>query len=259
MAILTKLAKLTTNLGALALRNPSGVRHVLGTALSASEDVLRPEGDVRSFPAASVSEIARSDAEPRCVVHLFHEGQSAISPLEALALASLIQSHGYKKIFEFGTYKGVSTTQFALNVGPHGRVYTLDLPESDPRHGLAITCRREEELTAEKGKGALIPADLLPCVEFLREDSARFDPGPFENQIDFVFVDGAHSAAYVENDTKKGWRMLRPGGSIAWHDCNSRHIAVVRFLKQFQHTVTLIGGTSLAFCTKRSSEKSFGI
>ena len=250
--MITKLAKLTTNLGALVLRNPSGVRHVLGTALSASEDVLRPDGDVRSFRAASISEIARSDADLRCVIHLFREGQSAISPLEALALASLIQSHGYKKIFEFGTYKGVSTTQFALNVGPDGRVYTLDLPENDPRHGLAITRRQEEELTVEKGKGSLIPADLLNRVEFLREDSARFDPSPFENQIDFVFVDGAHSAAYVENDTKKGWRMLRPGGSIAWHDCNSRHLDVVRFLKQFEHTVTRIADTSLVYCTKGS-------
>ena len=252
MVMITKLAKLTTNLGALVLRNPSGVRHVLGTALSASEDVLRPEGDVRSFRAASISEIARSDADPRCVVHLFHEGQSAISPLEALALASLIQSHGYKKIFEFGTYKGVSTTQFALNVGPDGKVYTLDLPENDPRHGLAITSCREEKLTTEKGKGSLIPPDLLERVEFIREDSAQFDPSPFENQIDFVFVDGAHSAAYVENDTKKGWRMLRPGGSIAWHDCNSRHLDVVRFLKQFEHTVTRIADTSLVYCTKGS-------
>ena len=139
-----------------------------------------------------------------------------------------------------------------MNVGPDGRVYTLDLPENDPRHGLAITRRQEEELTVEKGKGSLIPADLLNRVEFLREDSARFDPSPFENQIDFVFVDGAHSAAYVENDTKKGWRMLRPGGSIAWHDCNSRHLAVVRFLKQFEHTVTRIADTSLVYCTKGS-------
>ncbi|MBV8224331.1 MAG: class I SAM-dependent methyltransferase [Verrucomicrobia bacterium] len=254
MAILTKLAKLTTNLGALALRNPSGVRHVLGTALSASEDVLRPEGDVRSFRAASVSEIARSDADPRCVVHLFHEGQSAISPLEALALASLIQSHGYKKIFEFGTYKGVSTTQFALNAGPDGKVYTLDLPENDPRHGLTITSCHEEKLTTEKGKGSLIPHDLLGRVEFIREDSAQFDPSPLENRIDFVFVDGAHSADYVENDTKKGWRLLRNGGSIAWHDCNPRHLEVVRFLKQFERSVTLIAGTSLAFCTKRCNE-----
>ena len=248
--MITKLTKLTTNLGTLVLRNPSGIRHVLGTALSASEEVLRPEGDVRSFPAASVWQIAPYVADPRCEVHLFREVQAAISPLEALALASLIRSHGYKRVFEFGTYKGVSTTQFALNVGSDGKVYTLDLPENDPRHGLAITSRQEEELTAEKGKGALIPADLLARVEFLREDSAQFDPAAFENQIDFVFVDGAHSAAYVENDTKKGWRMLRTGGSIAWHDCNSRHHEVVRFLKRFEHSVTRVADTSLVFCTK---------
>jgi hypothetical protein len=151
LAMIAKLAKLTTNLGALALRNPSGVRHVLGSALSASEDVLRPEGDVRSFPAASVWEITQDGVDPRCELHLFPNVRAAISPLEALALASLIRSRGYKIVFEFGTYKGVSTTQFALNVGPGGKVFTLDLPEDNPSHQLSIT-----SMLAKRNLGASV-------------------------------------------------------------------------------------------------------
>jgi predicted O-methyltransferase YrrM len=247
---LTKFTKLATNLGSIVVKNPTGLRHVIGVALATSEDVLDPELDLRSLPAVGVWELTQAIGNARCELHLFQGVQAAIMPLEALALASLVRAKGYKIIFEFGTYKGVSTTQLALNAGPDGKVYTLDLPEDDPRHEMTIRASEEKALTDEKGKGSLVPADLVPRVHFLRQDSATFDPTPFESRIDFVFVDGAHSFEYVQNDTAKGWRMLRAGGTIAWHDCTPRHREVVRFLKSFKHRVSRIAGTALAFCVK---------
>jgi predicted O-methyltransferase YrrM len=197
-----------------------------------------------------VWELTQAVADARCELHLFQAVEAAIMPLEALALASLIRVKDYKTIFEFGTYKGVSTTQLALNAGKDGKVYTLDLPEDDPRHGLTIRASEEEALTTQKGKGSLVPADLVARVELLRQDSAIFDPTPFENRMDFVFVDGAHSFEYVQNDTQKGWRLLRGGGMIAWHDCTPRYRDLVRFLRPFNHPVSRVAGTSLAFCVK---------
>ena len=55
-------------------------------------------------------------------------------------------------------------------------------------------------------------------------DSAKFDPTPYESKMDLVFVDGAHSADYVRNDSEKGWRMLRPGGVLVWHDFVKRSV-----------------------------------
>jgi predicted O-methyltransferase YrrM len=170
--------------------------------------------------------------------------------LEGATLAALIQKVGAKRIFEFGTYKGVSTTQLALNLPNDGMIYTLDLPEDHPAYMLSIPKAEERQIAAETGKGVLIPQELRDKVTFLRSDSASFDTTPYLNSMDLVFVDGAHSYEYVKNDTEKGWEMLRSGGIIAWHDCNPSHPEVVTYLKSRNPIPTLVRGTALAFVKK---------
>ena len=68
--------------------------------------------------------------------------------------------------------------------------------------------------------------------------------------MDFVFVDGAHNYDYVKNDSEKGWRMLRRGGIIAWHDCRHQDPDVIRFLLQCSFEPVRIAGTTVAFATK---------
>ena len=60
MSMLTKFTKLTTNLGSIMVKNPTGLRHVIGTALATSEDVLDPELDLRSLPAVGVWELTQA-------------------------------------------------------------------------------------------------------------------------------------------------------------------------------------------------------
>lgn len=156
-----------------------------------------------------------------------------------------------KDVFEFGTYKGVSTTQLALNLEPGGTVHTLDLPDEEgPAWQMEISKESERQIAAERGKGALIPAELRPRIDFLRRDSAQFDPAPFVGRIDFVFVDGAHSADYVRNDSEKGWAMLRRGGILAWHDFAPNHREVVQYVMGCGFAPQRVEGTTLAFATK---------
>ena len=50
-------------------------------------------------------------------------------------------------------------------------------------------------------------------------NSATFDFSPYENKMDFVFVDGAHTHGYILNDSEKALRLLKDGqGMILWHD-----------------------------------------
>jgi predicted O-methyltransferase YrrM len=49
-------------------------------------------------------------------------------------------------------------------------------------------------------------------------DSKRFDESRFAGTCDLVFVDGSHARSYVESDSRKALRMLRPGGIVLWHD-----------------------------------------
>jgi len=170
--------------------------------------------------------------------------------MECAALAGLSHLVGAKRVFEFGTYKGVSTTQLALNVAPGGMVFTLDLPEDHPAYSLPIPKAEERQIAAEGGKGILIPRDLLDRVTFLTSDSATFDETPYVGTMDLVFVDGAHSYEYVKNDTEKGWRMLRSGGVLAWHDCVPSHRDVVKYIKECGFQSKLVKGTALAFAVK---------
>jgi len=63
-------------------------------------------------------------------------------------------------------------------------------------------------------------------------------------------VDGAHSYDYVKNDSEKGWRMLRSGGVMAWHDFRMQDPDVVRYLLESPYQPARILNTSLAFARK---------
>ena len=234
----------------IALRKPSDLSHVFGVANSVAKDIENPIADTRSFPHIDFAEIA--GGSNRLCFQTFPSIGASISLVEAAALAALIHKINAKRIFEFGTYKGVSTTQLALNLPHDGMVFTLDLPEDHPAYSLAIPKVAEQQIAAEKGKGILIPHDLGGKVTFLRADSAKFDTAPYLESMDLIFVDGAHSYEYVKNDTVKGLEMLRPGGIIAWHDCTPSHSSVVRYLSILPRIPTIVHGTTIAFLVKAS-------
>lgn len=252
MQFVRKSSLLAGRLIKLGLTNPARLSHVFGSALAASEEVKGRDVDLLRIPAVPLEDLLPNDGttEFRITVALFPKAHAAVSPLEAIALAVLLRRANALRIFEFGTYKGVSITQLALNLPPESEVYTLDLPEEDPRSAFAITDPEDIEIALEKGKGRLVPPDLKGRIQFLKQDSATFDPKPFVGRMDFVFVDGAHNAEYVRNDSEKGWQMLRPGGVLVWHDCRKEDPAVVRYLLASDYGPRRIFGTTLAFATK---------
>lgn len=233
----------------IGARKPSDLRHIFGMAHFAATQIEEPSADVRSFVLAEWQDIFPKSFPFR--FQSFPGVGASISIVESAALVALMHMVQAKKVFEFGTYKGVSATQMAMNLPPDGLIYTLDLPDmSAPQVVLQISKESERTIAREPGKGSLIPKEFLSKIVFLREDSAKFDPAPFERKIDLVFVDGAHSADYVRNDTEKGWQMLRTGGVMAWHDCTPSHREVVAFLQAFVPKVTLVAASTLAFAIK---------
>ncbi len=249
--MISKLTQFIGRLLQIALHNPRGVQHVLGVANYEAGQICDPEKDVRFASVIDVLQICPTSE--RWGMQTFPGVGASVSPMECNALAALVHLVKAKRIFEFGTYKGVSTTQLALNVSQGGMVFTLDLPEDDPRYSLPIPKDSEREIALEKGKGTLIPTDVLDRITFLRHDSASFDENPYLATMDLVFVDGAHSYEYVKNDSEKGWRMLRPGGVIAWHDFAPNHPDVVRFIRECGWKPLRVTGTALAYSIKPSS------
>jgi predicted O-methyltransferase YrrM len=245
---MSKIVEFMGNLVKIGTRNPSDLKHILGVANWAASEIIDPVADTRTIKSINLLDIC--PGTQRWIMQSFPSVGASVSPMECAALAALCHLTGAKKVFEFGTYKGVSTTQLALNVAEGGMVFTLDLPEGHPAYILPIPKPEERAIAAEGGKGILIPRDLLDRVTFLSADSAEFDVTPYRNSIDVVFVDAAHGYEYVKNDSEKGWEMLRPGGIMAWHDCVASHPDVVRYIKEAHPDAKLVGGTALAYAKK---------
>ena len=243
-----KLLNFTSGLVKLTVSRPRDLKHVFGIANWALGEISDPQADIRSIPSVDFRNIPCGGG--RFSFQTFPDVGASITLQEAAALVALCRSVNAKRVFEFGTYKGVSTTQFALNLPENGIVFTLDLPEDHPAYFLDIPKFEEQQIAAETGKGILVPDAVRHRVTFLRSDSATFDTTPYRGTIDLVFVDGAHSYEYVKNDSEKGLEMLKPGGIIAWHDCVPSHRDVVRYLKSLGNPkLKLLSGTTLAYLT----------
>ncbi len=250
MNSIQKTLQLGWNLLKIGLRRPARLSHVFGTALGVSEEVVDGSADLLRFRQATLNDLLpNTGTELRLTLALFPQSVSSISALEMISLILLMKKARAANVFEFGTYKGVSATQLALNLPAHGRLYTLDLPEGQTQVQFPHVAE-DKVIAFENGKGALVPADVKGRVHFLYQDSAQFDESPYAGQMDFIFVDGSHSAEYVRNDTEKALRMLRRDGIIAWHDCGVMYLEVTRYLLQCPLAVTRLQGTTLAFALK---------
>jgi hypothetical protein len=143
-----------------------------------------------------------------------------VTPLELIIIDQLIRRYRPERLFEIGTFDGRTTLNMAANTSDHARVYTLDLP----RAGLHATKLEivpwESSYIDKEAPGArFMRTEYRSRITQLYGDSARFDFSPFVNQMDFVFVDGSHSYAYVLNDSKHALELLRNKcGVILWHD-----------------------------------------
>lgn len=150
-----------------------------------------------------------------------------------LALAAILERYQPKRIFEIGTYQGV-TTDFFLQVLPHCEVVTIAF--INPAHtffrkkynnseleeheiGSYVTKERRSRYTQLIGN-----SHQLKAKEFLKEH------GP----MDLVFIDGDHSAKGVALDTHFAQKILDSNGTICWHDANpkERYLAVRQYLEQ---------------------------
>jgi hypothetical protein len=149
-----------------------------------------------------------------------------------------------RRILEIGTYNGLTTLTLAVNL-PEAVVHTLDLPpfarpelplEASDRANIGQFDRRlfEETAVAER------------IVQHLG-DSATFDFGSLGGAFDMVYIDGAHSPRYVENDTQAAFSIISNDGAIVWDDYWRPLPAVASFLQTLEdRTIYRIPGTRLA-------------
>jgi predicted O-methyltransferase YrrM len=153
-------------------------------------------------------------------------------------LAALCRSLECRTFFEIGTNRGRTAWTVARN-NPQCRVYTLDLParEAAADVQLDLTGSDHDFFVRDWDRGeAFAGTEEEDRITTLQGDSATFDYTPYAGRMDFVFVDGAHSYAYVRNDTERALALLAPGGTIAWDDYPAMP-GVYRYLNELAGTV----------------------
>ena len=167
----------------------------------------------------TIDELLPNMADGRIVLEHM-QGCGIYNPIDEFAYLALItRSIQPKRVFEIGTFRGRTALNFALNSPAECLVYTLDLPP-DNRMAMKAATNAADALIIEQSHTG-VDYEGKPGSEKIRQlfgDSTRFDFCPYHDQMDIVFVDGAHHYAAVESDTRNALKMARSGGCIIWHD-----------------------------------------
>jgi hypothetical protein len=178
------------------------------------------------------------------------------SDVEAWILAVL--SKRAKLMFEFGTASGRTAYLWARNSPPDARVVTLTLREEDlleytREPGDAAfdveNARTESRFTTFYYSGTPVESKVTQ----LYGDSKAFDESPWAGQCDLVFVDGSHALSYVQSDSRKALRLVKPGGVVLWHDYRGPRLpGVFAGLNELARELPLrlVAGTSLVVYRK---------
>lgn len=137
-------------------------------------------------------------------------------PTEGLLfLASIARVLPAATTFEIGTLTGLTSWTLARNAG--GDVHTLDIP---PEAEATLPLERSDEFHPLPSAPMAYEEIALPEGSVTQHwgDSALFDFGPWRDSIDLIYIDGAHSDAYVTSDSQNAQMMSREGSVIVWDD-----------------------------------------
>ena len=168
---------------------------------------------------------------------------SSLSDRESWVMAALAK--GVKRVFEFGTCSGKTTHVLALNAAPDSEIFTLTLHPDD----LAATefgfgdDREHRDIALSESSFETFYYNGRSSERHIRQifsDSKSYNEAPLRGSVDLVFVDGAHTRSYVENDTRKALNMLADEGIILWHDYKPGVPGVFAFLNELSRTLPLV-------------------
>lgn len=185
------------------------------------------------------------------------------SDLEAWILAVLAKRA--RLMFEFGTASGRTAYMWARNSPSDARVVTLTLASGDiaAYRREAGDADQDVQNALEESRFSTFYYSGTPVESKVIQrygDSKTFDEGPWAGACDLVFVDGSHALSYVQSDSRKALRLVRPGGLVLWHDYRGPALpGVYEGLNQLARELPLvhIAGTSLvAYRRPAAAEES---
>ena len=139
--------------------------------------------------------------------------------LETFLLIAACRITMARRVFEFGTFLGSTTLNLAMALPADGRVYTFDLDVSSAA-GVQQHPADARLTSQHLGTSSLdfVGTVAEKKITTLTGNSLFADFSEYQSSIDLIFIDGGHDFATITADTENAFRMVRPGGCIAWHD-----------------------------------------
>ena len=184
---------------------------------------------------------------------LGHWGNVSIEEICKIALIARFLKP--KKVFEFGTYNGMTTLQLALNTPEDTIIYTLDIPPDMAGMTKYQLDELDRYVAAEfrdkfnTGVGSYFKGKQAEkkIIQILH-DSATFDFSLYYRQMDLIFIDAGHDYQNKKSDSENALKMVSPNGVIMWdnfHDILNPD--VTKFLTQLADQLPLfhLRGTPL--------------
>ena len=179
---------------------------------------FRRTSEMLVHPGIASLDTARIPADRTPVQMLsINPGYGGMPSQDLYALLRVVRWLRPKRIFEIGTFQGITTAHMALN--SDAEIFTLDMP-LDLASSVAGYTRADMNLLQPReniGKEyRFLNADGR--IRQLYGDSRTFDYVPFRQTCDLVLVDACHLFDYVMSDSRNAFDLLLETGAILWHD-----------------------------------------
>ena len=160
-----------------------------------------------------------------------------INGVEKLRLLCRLIKSGFSPPFEFGTFRGLTTCNMAMNLpDANHKVFTIDSDNQCNDSTLNVEGRNYEHYTVGelyKSKG------LEDRVEQITEDSSVMDLSEYYGKFGLVFVDAGHSYGAIKHDSEEAFKLVRSGGVIVWDDYGDYWPDVKRYLDELSSSKEL--------------------
>ena len=151
----------------------------------------------------------------------FRRGACGLTKLETIALVGAMRVVHARRVFEFGSFLGITTLNFALNVPPDGSVLTLDLgADCATRANQHPASGPLSEIHLKADGLDFVDSEVADNITALSGDSTSFDFGAWKNSMDLVFIEGGHGIDALSVGTENAFSMIvkdKPA-CILWHD-----------------------------------------
>lgn len=157
---------------------------------------------------------------------------------ELVFLCSLARS-GYTPIVEFGTYRGRTAYNLALN--SEFEIVTIDIGDALGQT-IDVSANIDRHEYAQYKTGELFlnaPDSIRNKIKLVIGDSTKLNLSDLYGRAGMVLVDGGHSYDVCKSDSETALRLVRKGGVIVWDDYGSYWPGVKKALDELSSTISL--------------------